>query len=186
MDILGWIFVVAAVIGLVVGLVKGFIDQLLGFIATIAALIFSAMLCKYPEQWLAGLIENQLVRTIVAFIITAFVIIAVITIIKWLISKLLAKVKVLKILDKILGAALGAGIVYAVFGVLFAFSTAAFDAGAFDSIVKTITGAISESAILQTVYGNFNPLGQWIVNLTGLVSAVQPEAAACLAAINFK
>ncbi len=191
MDYLGITFIAMAVLLLLNGAIRGFLPTLLGLLTVVGSLVIAGLLCT-PISNLAfvqNLIEDvaltiggkqfYFLRTLITFVALFVASVLVLSTIRTLLNKLLHRVKILKILDRILGAIVGVVITWAIFGALMGFCSvgsewfASLDqqleqaqipiklASIYDGIIQLF----NDSNILNTVYGTFNPIGDLVVNL---------------------
>jgi uncharacterized membrane protein required for colicin V production len=164
MNVLDYIIIGALVLSVIIGLVKGFVDILLGIVGLFGVTIGTFYLYKTPLAWLSG-IDNQIVAFLVAIIGTAIVLGVVYIIISRLIIKLMRKVKVLKVIDTILGGLLGAAFVYFIFAVFVGAVSYQFPADSILSNLNNIgTDFLAQSTIATKLYAN-NPIGDWLLSL---------------------
>ena len=99
MQIIDYVIIAIAVIGLIVGLIRGFISQLLALLGIVAVAVGTSYLFKYPQQWFSGLIANEKVCTIVAIVLTVIVLAIIYGIIAHFFKKPFKHFKLLKALQ---------------------------------------------------------------------------------------
>ena len=118
MDIVGYVFLGIALISLIVGFAKGFMQTLLGFVAAVGSIavaaIFTPTLVENP--FVSQLIEDApinlggqdvyFLRTLIVFLVLFLATLIFVLAIKGIFKSLLKRTKVIKFLDRLLGAAL--------------------------------------------------------------------------------
>lgn len=174
MQIIDYVIIGIAVIGLIIGLVRGLIEQLLTLLGIVAVAVGTSYLFRFPVQWLSGIIPNEKVTAIVSIIITAIVLAVIYGVIASLVKKPFKKVKVLKSVDKILGGVLGVAIVYALVA-LFVAAMSNEGVTFFAKLRELLSAQLENSVIINMVYGN-NFFGDWILNviISGLQQIMPP------------
>lgn len=193
MDIVGYVFLGIALISLIVGLAKGFMQTLLGFVAAVGSIavaaIFTPTLVEAP--FVSQLIEDApinlggqevyFLRTLIVFLVLFLAALIFVLAIKGIFKSLLKRTKVIKFLDRLLGAALNLCLVWAIFGILFGIANigtgwiqeleAQLSSGQLDiqlglaDVFGDLFNNITSSEILQGVYSAFNPIGDMIASL---------------------
>jgi len=163
MQILDYVIIGVGVIGLIVGLIKGLIKQILTLLGVVGITVGTAYLFKFPKQWLSGVIPNDTVLTIVAVVATLIVLSVIYGTIAHFIKKAFKSVKVINVIDKILGMFLGLVVSYAVVAVFVALFTQTGESF-LASIRPVIDEQINNSVIVNAVYGN-NFFGNWVISV---------------------
>ncbi|MCM1042684.1 MAG: CvpA family protein [Corallococcus sp.] len=165
MNIADWIFVVLIVLSAVIGILRGFWNQLFGLIALIASIGGTALLFNPLSSALSG-IPDEIIRSVVAVCVPFVLILIIVYVVKGILWKFIKRVKVLKILDRVLGLVLGAAIIYVGFAVLIPFveTLQVNTETAPDFVQQTVDmlkKLFQESTLLNTLYSN-NPIGNLI------------------------
>lgn len=163
MQIIDYVILGIAAIGLIVGLVRGFVGQLLALLGIVAVAVGTSYLFKYPQQWLSGVIHDEKVLSIVAIVLTVIVLAAIYGIIAKLVSKPFKSVKVIKAIDKLLGGVLGVAVVYALVA-LFVEALTRTDIEFMAKINEMLSSQTENSVIINSVYSN-NFFGKWIMDV---------------------
>ena len=176
MNVLDYIVIVLFVISTVNGIFKGFIKQALTIIGVLVVTMLTATVAPYVQSWFVNVIEDENTRTIIAMVATVVLLIVAYTILALILQRLLKKVKIIGVLDKILGGLIGFGVMYFIFAVVYALI---LDTG--ESFMPTIKGWIGDtfqnSWIGTYIYGN-NFFGDWvIINVAEkILNSLQPTA----------
>lgn len=163
MQIIDYVIIAIAVIGLIIGLIRGFIEQLLTLLGIFVVAVGTSYLFRFPQQWLAGVISNEKVLSIVAIVLTALVIAVVYAVIAKLVAKPFKSIKVIKAIDKILGGVVAVAVVYALFA-LFVEALTRTDIAFLAKINEMLASQTENSVIIKTVYAN-NFFGKWILDV---------------------
>lgn len=175
MQIIDYVIIGITAVGLIIGLVRGFIGQLLALLGIVAIAVGTSYLFKYPQQWLAGVISNEKVATIVAIIVTAIVLAIVYGIIAHFVKRPFKSIKVIKAVDKILGGVLGVAVVYALFA-LFIEALTRTDIEFMAKLNELVAPYMENSVVVNTVYAN-NFFGKWIMDvISNGISQAFPQA----------
>ena len=175
MNILDYIFIALAVVGLVVGLLKGFLKQVLAVVGVVVVATLTAVVEPHVQNWFVNTSMSDSTRNLVAMLVTVLLLAAVYGLLAYLIGKLLKKIKVIKILDRILGAVLGVAVVYLSFAVLLALLINTSET--FLPSIKSLTSDyIENSWIVTHIYKN-NFFGDWVINgiAKKLLDSLQPN-----------
>ena len=188
MDIVGYIFVGVALICVVYGLIDGFAHSLLTAVAFVGAVVAGVILTPIVAnlEFVKNLIEDTPViiggqevcflRMLIVFFALFVAGLLACLLVRGIFKGLLKRVKVLKFLDRLLGAVLNATLVWVFFGILFALANNGTDwlvaldeqlasSGVPVGLANTLGSAltsISNSQILQLVYSAFNPIGEMV------------------------
>lgn len=163
MQVIDYVIIAIAVIGLIIGLVRGFIDQLLALLGIVAIAVGTSYLFTFPQQWLAGVIPNEKIASIVAIVLTVIVLAIVYGVITHFVKKPFKSIKLIKSIDKILGGVLSVAVVYALFAI-FIEALARPDIEFLAKINEMVSPHIENSVIVNTVYSN-NFFGKWIFDV---------------------
>lgn len=163
MQIIDYVIIGVAVVGLIVGLVRGLIEQLLALLGIVAVAVGTSYLFRFPVQWLSGIIPNEKVTAIVSIIVTVIVLAVIYGVIASLVKKPFKKVKILKGLDKALGGVVAVVIVYMLFA-LFVEAMTRTDIAFLAKMNELLAPHMENSVILNTVYSN-NFFGKWIFDV---------------------
>lgn len=163
MAILDYIIIGVVAIGLIVGIVKGFIKQLLTLLGILVVAIGTAYLCKFPQMWFSGLIENQTILTVVSFLVTIIALSLVYSLLAFFIRKAFKSVKIISVLDRILGMLSGILMGYAIMALVIAlFQNTGEDFMAFAR--PFFDEQIQQSVLVQYVFTP-NILGDWLTEV---------------------
>lgn len=173
MQIIDYVFIAMAAIGLIIGLVRGFIEQLLALLGIVAVAVGTSYLFKYPEQWFSGVITNQKALSIVAIVVTLIALSIVYGIIAWLVKKPFKSFKKMKAVDKLLGGVVGVVVVYALLA-LFVEALTRTDIEFMAKLSEMLATQTENSVIIKTVYSN-NFFGRWIFDV--ISNSIQQVAA---------
>ena len=182
MNVLDYIFLALVAVAFIAGLFKGLIRQILTIVGVILVATLTATVEPYVQNWFVNTSMDEGTRNVVAMIATVILLTVSYALVALLITKLLKKVKIIGVLDRILGGVLGLAVVYLVFAVLFALITDT-KAEFLPLIKSTMGGAFQDSWIGAHIYKN-NFFGDWIINgiagklLDGLQQGTDPEALA--------
>ncbi|MCH5156528.1 MAG: CvpA family protein [Clostridiales bacterium] len=161
MNILDYVIILIFVFGVIVGLFKGIIRQILTVIGIIVVATLTATVAPYVQNWLSNAIPDDNTRTIVAMIASVLLLVIAYSAFALLIQRILQKISIIKVVDRILGAVIGAAAVYLVFAVIVAlFNSTGED---FMPIVKQWLGeSFNTSWVATHVYAN-NFFGDWVI-----------------------
>ena len=161
MNILDYIILGLLAVSLVIGLIKGFIKQLLTILGVFVVATVTATVAPYVQSWFTSFIPNDNARTIVAMIVSALIVIIVYSIVALLLRAILTKIKILKVIDVILGGLTGIAVVYMIFAVVFALLLSTGE-----NFLVATKGALGEtfqnSWFGTHIYSN-NFFGDWII-----------------------
>ena len=163
MQIIDYVIIAIAVVGLIIGLVRGFIGQLLALLGIFVVAVGTSYLFRFPMQWLGGVIPNEKICSIVAIVLTALVIFAVYCVIAKLVSKPFKSIKIIKAIDKVLGGVLAVAVVYALFAIFIEALTRT-DIEFMAKINELVAPHMENSIVVNTVYSN-NFFGKWIFDI---------------------
>lgn len=175
MQIIDYVILGVAAIGLIIGLVRGFIEQLLVLLGIVAIAVGTSYLFKFPQQWLAGVIPDEKVASIVAIVLTIIVLSIVYGIIAHFVKKPFKSIKVMKVIDKLLGGVLSVVVVYALFAIFIEALTRT-DIEFMAKVNEMVAPYIENSVIVNSVYSN-NFFGKWIFDVISAgIQQVFPSA----------
>ncbi len=161
MNAIDIIFLVFLAICAVSGFFKGIIRQILTIVGIIVVATLTATVAPYVQDWFKNVIDNENTRNVIAMIVAAILLTVVYGIAAILLTKILKHLKIVGVLDKILGLAMGFVVVYLVFAVLFALFNDTADE--FMPLMKKLAGkGFAESWVGQHIYAN-NFFGKWII-----------------------
>lgn len=163
MQILDYVLIGIAVIGLIVGLVRGFISQLLALLGIVAVAVGTSYLFKFPQQWLSPVISDEKIASIVAIVLTVIVLSVVYGLLAHFIKKSFSSVKIVRGIDKVLGGVLGFAIVCALVMVAVEAITRT-DIEFLARISELVAPHVENSVIVKSVNAN-NFLGKWIFDV---------------------
>lgn len=163
MQIIDYVIIGFLALGLVIGAIKGLLKQILALLGVVVIFTGTAYLGKFPQSWLSGVITNETVCTIVAFVATFVVISVVYGLLSFGLRKLFTSIKIIKVADKICGLVLGIVVVYAVFGVVIALLTKTGEAF-LPRIKELLKDQLANSFFVNKIYAN-NFFGDWILNI---------------------
>ena len=182
MNVLDYIYLALVAVVFIVGIFKGLIRQILTIVGVILVATLTATVEPYVQSWLINTSMDDGTRNVVAMIATVILLTVAYALLALLITKLLRKIKIIGLLDRILGGVLGLAVVYLVFAVIFALFNGTSDE--FMPLLKSVAGeAFKTSWIGEHIYKN-NFFGDWIINgiagklLEGLQQGTRPEALA--------
>ena len=162
MNVLDYIIIALAAVGLILGLFRGFIKLVLTAVGVIVVAALTATVEPYVQNWFVNTGMSEGTRNVVAMIATVILLAFAYATVAYLISRLLRKVKIIGVLDRILGAVVGVAVVYFVFALVFALFTSTSDG--FLPLLKSAVGdSFSNSWIGTHIYSN-NFFGEWIIN----------------------
>lgn len=175
MQIIDYVILGIAVIGLIVGLIRGFISQLLALLGIVAVAVGTSYLFKFPMQWLSGVISDEKILSIVCIVITAIVLAIVYGVIAHFVKKPFKHFKLLKAVDKILGAALSVAVVYALVAI-FVEALTRTDIEFMAKVNEWLAPQTENSWIINNVYAN-NFFGKWIFDvISNGIAQIAPQA----------
>lgn len=155
------VFLVAMALCVVLGFFKGIIRQVLTIIGIFLVATLTATVAPYVQSWFAGVIESEGTRSVIAMIVAALLLSVGYGVVAIILTKILRKLKVVGILDRILGCFMGVVVVYLVFAVVFALFKDTGD-GFMPLLKKSMGTAFEESWVGNHVYFN-NFFGDWII-----------------------
>lgn len=175
MQIIDYVILGIAVIGLIVGLIRGFISQLLALLGIVAVAVGTSYLFKFPMQWLSGVIPDEKILSIVCIVITAIVLAIIYGVIAHFVKKPFKHFKLLKAVDKILGAALSVAVVYALVAI-FVEALTRTDIEFMAKLQELLAPQTENSWIINNVYAN-NFFGKWIFDvISNGIAQIAPQA----------
>lgn len=175
MQIIDFVIIAIAVIGLVIGIVRGFIGQLLALLGIVVVAVGTSYLFKFPMQWLSGIIPNEKVLSIVSIVLTAIVILVVYCVIAHFVKKPFKTIKVMKTIDRLLGGVLAVAVVYALLAI-FVEALTRTDIEFMAKINELVAPQMENSVIVNTVYSN-NFFGKWIFDvISNAITQIFPQA----------
>ena len=176
MNVLDYIIIALFVASTVYGLFKGLIKQALTIVGVIVVAMLTATVAPYVQSWLAGVIADENTRTVVAMIASVVLLVAAYSLLALIVQRLLKKVKVINVVDRLLGGLIGFAVVYFVFAVIFALLNDT--AETFMPLLKGWLGDSFKNSWFAThIYSN-NFFGHWIINgiAEKLINNLQPAA----------
>lgn len=175
MQIIDYVILAIAVIGLIVGLIRGFIEQLLALLGIVAVAVGTSYLFRFPQQWLAAVIPNEQVASIVAIVLTAIVLAIIYSVIAHFVKKPFKHFKLLKVVDKILGGVMSVAVVYALVAI-FVEALTRTDIEFLAKINELLAPQTENSVIINSVYAN-NFFGKWIFDIVSSgIAQLAPQA----------
>lgn len=162
MDVISIVFIIVAALSLLIGLVNGLADQIFRVIGGVVSIALAVFLCDYPAKWLMDnqWILDENIAKLVGGLLVMFVCCLLFGLIGWAARKLLKVAKPLNVLDKILGLVFAGAVVYCVFGAVYFFAGVTINAGEATDIVANLQQFVSDSMVLNALYGQVNPIGQ--------------------------
>lgn len=163
MQIIDYVIIGIAVIGLIIGLVRGLVEQLLTLLGIVAVAVGTSYLFKFPVQWLSGVIPNEKITAIVSIILTATVLAVIYGVIASLVKKPFKSIKMFKAVDKILGGVIAVAVVYALIALLVEALTRT-DIEFLAKMNEVLAPQMESSVIVNSVYSN-NFFGKWIFDV---------------------
>lgn len=163
MQIIDFVIIAIAVIGLVIGIIRGFIGQLLALLGIVVVAVGTSYLFQYPMQWLSGIIPDEKVLSIVSIVLTAIVILVVYSVIAHFVKKPFKSIKFMKAIDRLLGGVLAVAVVYALLAI-FVEALTRTDLEFMAKINEMLSYQTENSVIIKTVYSN-NFFGKWIFDV---------------------
>ena len=191
MDILGYLFLITALLSLISGLTKGLAKTLLDIVSIVGsiavAILLTPVVCKIPT--IQALIEDApiiiagqqiyILRTIIVGFALFVLALVLILAIKGIINAILKRTKLLKFVDRLLGAVVGLALTWAIFGAAVGIANVGSDWIVelqnqlvesnipldLSTFVQDTFQQISSSQILQAIYSSFNPIGDLICTL---------------------
>ena len=179
MNFLDYVILAILAVSMVVGFLKGLLKQLLTVGGIIVVALLTAVVSPWVQSWFVDVIESEGTRSAVAMFATVILLAVAYGFVAWLISKLLKKIHLIKVLDKVLGGAMGIVVVYLVFAVVFALFTQTSE-----DFLPTLKGWLGESIETswfgQNIYnGDANFFGNWVINgiAEKLIQSFQPAEA---------
>lgn len=175
MNVLDYVILALAIAGIVIGLFRGFIKLVLTAIGVIVVATLTATVEPYVQNWFVNTSIDEGTRNVVAMIATVLLLAAVYGLLAFIVGKLLRKVKIISVLDRLLGGLVGFAVVYFVFSVFFALLSGTGET--FLPLLKSSLGeSIQNSWIATHVYKN-NFFGDWIINgiAAKLLERLQPS-----------
>lgn len=177
MQIIDYVILGIAVVGLIIGLVRGFISQLLTLLGIVAVAVGTSYLFRFPMQWLSGVIPNEKILSIVCIVVTAIVLAIIYGVIAHFVKKPFKHFKLLKAVDKILGGVLSVAIVYALVAI-FVEALQRPDIEFMAKISEWLAPQTENSVIIHSVYSN-NFFGKWIFDvISNGIAQISPQALA--------
>lgn len=162
--IIDYIFIAAVLIALIVGLVKGFLSRLISLGGLILGIIVAGQFSAIVSDWMASLIEAEATRNLVAYIVCIVVVFIIVSIIGKALKKVVTSVKLLKSLDRILGAVLSVGIVYIIFGFIFVVVNIETEIVLLQYIFDALETLMPSTSLALSLYGE-NAVGNWLVSM---------------------
>ena len=164
MQIIDYVIIAIAVIGLIIGLIRGIINQLLALLGIVAVAVGTSYLFRFPMKWLSPVVHNETVLTIVSIALTAVILLVIYCIIAKLVKKPFKSIKILKGIDKVIGGIVGVAVAYAAIALFVAALTNLTDVEVFVKLNGWLSPQLEKSLIINTVYSN-NFFGNWILDV---------------------
>lgn len=164
MQIIDYVFIAIAVIGLIIGLIRGVISQLLALLGVFAVAVGTSYLFKFPMKWLSPVVHNDTVLTIVSIALTAIVLLVIYCIIVKLVKKPFKSIKILKGVDKAIGGIVGVAVAYAAIALFVAALTTLTDVKVFAKLSEWLGPQIQKSVVVNILYPK-NLFGNWILGV---------------------
>lgn len=175
MQVIDYVIIGIAVIGLIIGLVRGFIEQLLALLGIVAIAVGTSYLFQLPQQWLASVIPDEKIASIVAIVLTVIVLGIVYGVIAHFVKKPFKSIKLIKAIDKLLGGVLSVAVVYALLAIFIEALTRT-DIEFMAKINEMVAPHMENSVIVNTVYAN-NFFGKWIFDvISNGIAQIAPQA----------
>ncbi len=163
MDIFGYVFIGIAALSAILGIFVGFFKSLINAVGFILSTAVGAVCSIFLGKTVASWIDDSLlvVGYVITFAIGFFIIFGVFIFVKYLIQSAMNSKKGLRVIDCILGPVINLVICWLVFGAIFELCgiLSATSAENIPKAVKTVAQTCTNSSILNTIYGAFNPLG---------------------------
>ncbi len=187
---MGIAFGVLALLCGIFGVCKGFVNRLFGFwlvfLYIAVSIVATPIVCAQP--FVSDLIQDELIRLIVVFVVLLFFACMLSALIRWGFKHLFQRVKILGVFNRLLGLAFDVALVWGIFGILVScaelpvefFTQLASPLQQFNAeLPQTIANGVynflqnaKNDEILTMVYGYGNPIGEFIKNLiVSLLSA---------------
>ena len=176
MNVLDFVILAILAISMIVGLFKGLLKQLLTVVGIIVVAMLTATVAPFVQSWFVNIIPNEGTRAAVAMFASLILLAVAYGVLAWLLGKLLKKIKIFKVLDKILGGAMGIAVVYLVFSVIFAVILDTNE-NFLPSIKNSVGDAFQNGWFGTHIYAK-NPFGTWIIRdiAEKLIQSLQPAA----------
>ncbi|MCM1194762.1 MAG: CvpA family protein [Firmicutes bacterium] len=175
MNVLDWIIIVAAGLGLVLGLLKGFLKPLFSAIGFFVVVVGIGLFSPTVQQWFVNVEMSDNVRSLVAILATGVILFLVYLVLSLILRKLITRKSSINVLNRIIGGVLGVIIVYMAFSVIIAWVASPF--GGIGSLNEKFGAEFEQSWICSHIYKN-NFFGDWIINdlLQKLFDTLSPAA----------
>ncbi len=161
MNAIDIIFLIAMAVCVIAGFFKGIIRQVLTLVGIVVVASLTATVAPHVQKWLGGVVENENTRKVIAMIAAALLLAVAYGLVALILTKILRKLKVIGVLDRILGGILGFAEVYLLFAVLFALFNDTAD-GFLPLLKKAVGQSFRESWVGAHIYAN-NFFGHWII-----------------------
>lgn len=161
MNILDYIILALFAGSVVLGIIKGFIKQALAAVGILTIAPLTAAISPIVQGWFASLIDNENTRTVIAMIATAVLLVLVFSVLGAVLQKLLTKIRIVGVLNRVLGGLIGLASVYFSCAVIIALINGTNEG--FLPLTKRLVGDVfAESWFANNLYKN-NFFGKWIV-----------------------
>ena len=162
MNVLDYIILALLAVSMIIGFVKGFIKQVLTVAGIIVVALLTATVSPWVQSWFTGVIESEGTRAAVAMFATVILLAVGYGVLAWLVTKLLKRIRIIKVLDRVLGGVMGIAVVYLVFAVVFALFTQTGE-GFLPKLKEWLGESIQNSWFNNHIY-NHNFFGDWVIN----------------------
>ena len=176
MNVLDFIILAILALSMVIGFFKGLIKQLLTVVGIVVVAMLTAIVAPYVQNWFASTEMAEGTRSAVAMFATVILLAVVYSILAMLVSRLLKRFHLIKMLDRLLGGAMGIVVVYLVFAVIFALilNTSA----EFLPKLKSWLGESFGNGFFGTKIYKNNFFGDWVINdiAEKLIKSFKPAA----------
>jgi len=87
MNTLDWIIIAFLILGTSIGLYRGFFKELVGTVGLFLAAIVANLISPYGKSWLGGMIDDQLIASILLWVVTFLLMLFVMNRVAWLLGK---------------------------------------------------------------------------------------------------
>lgn len=185
MNVFDWIFIAALALGFVLGLIKGFLKPLLSAIGFIVIAFGSSLLAPTVQGWLMGVEMSDDLRPLLAIVVAIVGLAIIWVIVSVILRKIITSRKGIGLINRVIGAVLGLGVVYLLFAVLVAFIVGPLG-GLMPFITNKLGPEVETSWIRNHIYtDNGNFFGNWIIGrmaekILEIIQGAQPEALATI------
>ena len=94
MNIFDILILAFLVIGISVGLYRGFFKELVGTVGLLLSAIVANLVSPYAKPWLGDMITDELVASVVVWIVTFLLVLFVMNRLAWLLGKLFMQITI--------------------------------------------------------------------------------------------